>query len=134
MFAHLPDGKDCKDVEMKREALKEQLEWCKKINRKISLNAEETPKDLNCLLKSLSEVVSGSFYSRSFLLTIRFKSNRLHRQYAVEMAGYMVHRGRTRKAGQFKTWFTGSPYVKALMKEKPQVHDDFLHKVYGNLM
>jgi hypothetical protein len=50
------------------------------------------------------------------------------------MAGYLIHRGITPAADQFKTWFTGSPNIKAVMEKEPMTHTRFLHKMRAELM
>jgi hypothetical protein len=62
MFEHLPGGKNCKDSEKKREALKVQLEWNEKLNRELNIHDDELPKDLKRLVKYLTDIVSAFIY------------------------------------------------------------------------
>ena len=58
MFAHLPGGVKCKDLNKKREALKVQLEWYKRLNQELTVLDDEIPKDLTRLVRKLSDLVS----------------------------------------------------------------------------
>ena len=58
MFVHLPDGVKCKDVDKKREALKVQLEWNRKLNRELTVLDDEIPKDIVRLERKLCDLVS----------------------------------------------------------------------------
>jgi hypothetical protein len=62
MFDHLPGGKDSKDNEKKKEALKVQLEWNEKLERELNVRDDELPKDLKLLVKHLTDLVSVFSY------------------------------------------------------------------------